>query len=264
MCRRLVVVGVGGMGGLLCAPMSANAGVAALTPVRDTTLYQSDDGTLSNGSGEYLFAGTTAVGLIRRGLIRFDVSAALPPGTVIDSVSLTLFMNRTNTASEPVSLHRVLADWGEAGSNSKGEEGSGTAAEIGDATWLHTFYDQEFWTSPGGDFGAASASILVAGNGFYTWGSTPGMVADVQSWLDGGPVNFGWLLRGDEAAESTAKRFATREHQDPSLRPLLVIEYTPVPAPVACPLLLASAVLAFPRSRGGRAVCNPSNARHVN
>jgi hypothetical protein len=57
------------------------------------------------------------------------------------------------------------------------------------------------------------------------------MVADVQSWLDGPGGNHGWALLGDESIGGTAKRFDSRGNPDPSLRPELLIDYTPPAAP---------------------------------
>ena len=47
--------------------------------------------------------------------------------------------------------------------------------------------------------------------------------------------NFGFLLRGDEVFDGSAKRFATKEYPVGDKRPTLVVEYTPpgVPAEAA-------------------------------
>ena len=77
---------------------------------------------------------------------------------------------------------------------------------------------------------AAVAAALAAGET-----PSPEMVADVQQWLDTPSTNHGWLLRGDEIGSFTAKRFDTREHPDPTLRPALRIVYTPAPPPTPTP-----------------------------
>jgi hypothetical protein len=88
---------------------------------------------------------------------------------VINSATLTLHLSRTIAQPEPVNLHRVLADWGEGASNANAEEGRGAPSQPGDATWLHTFYDTAFWTSPGGDFDPAiSASTVVEFEGYFS------------------------------------------------------------------------------------------------
>jgi hypothetical protein len=57
------------------------------------------------------------------------------------------------------------------------------------------------------------------------------MRADVQSWLDEPGTNFGWLLRGNEATLSTAKRFDSRENPILANQPVLVVDYTAAPRP---------------------------------
>ncbi|MHC4093483.1 MAG: hypothetical protein ACYSVY_24955, partial [Planctomycetota bacterium] len=63
---------------------------------------------------------------------------------------------RAAPAAQIHSLHRVLADWGEG--ESSGSGGTGAPTEPGDATWIHRFYPDVFWASPGGDFEAAVSS----------------------------------------------------------------------------------------------------------
>jgi hypothetical protein len=206
--------------------------LVVLGAVRDTTLFESDTGSLGNGAGSYLFAGTTASGFLRRGLIAFDVASAIPAGSIIDSVRLTLHMSRTPAATEFVSLHHVNAAWGEGGSIGFGEDGGGAPAMPGDATWLHRYYPGDPWSQSGGDFDPDPlAETLVLSLGFYHWGTTPALAADVQGWLDHPESNFGWLLRGNEEFDFTAKRFDTHENPDPAVQPMLAIEYTPVPEP---------------------------------
>jgi len=242
MRHHLIMAGIGLW---LLAPRAA-ADLVSVVAVKDNTLYESPDGSLSNGSGSYLFTGTTVGGAIRRGLVAFDVASQIPAGSTIDQVTLRLYMSKTNAASEFVDVHRVLADWGEGASDALAEEGGGAPPEPGDATWIHTFYDTAFWSTPGGEFDPAfSGSQLILGNGFYSW-TDPGLVADVQTWLDLPTSNFGWLLHGNEAFPTTSKRFDSRENADPSHWPTLEIEYTPVPEP-ASGLLAVVTCLAFCR-----------------
>ena len=78
---------------------------------------------------------------------------------------------------------------------------------------------------------------MVDNPGRYSW-STPGMVSDVQMWLNAPAANDGWLLLGNETTLSTAKRFATRENPVSSARPLLVVTYLLPPYKVYLPLAL--------------------------
>ena len=196
---------------------------------KDNTLYESDTGALSNGKGAYFFVGKTGTSSIRRGLLAFDITGNIEIGASIDSVLLTLNMSRTPTTTPKIiTLHKLLSSWGEGESDAPANEGAGTAAENGDATWIHTFYDTIFWAESGGDFSdVVSAAKSVGAINSYTWNSTPELVADVQSWLDSPSTNYGWILIGDENAVRTAKRFDSRENDIESDRPLLRVIYTP-------------------------------------
>ncbi len=193
---------------------------------RDATMIEDPDGALANGSGPVFFAGRNnqAEGSVRRALMYFDVAAAIPREAVIESVTLTLYMTPSNSQSSTLTLYRLQAAWGEGPSSASG--GGGRPSELGDVTWLHTFYDTEFWGLNGGHFiGRASADQIVAGSGFYSWGSTNHLVQDVRLWKSAPKRNFGWILIGDETTRQTAKSFASREDPDPALRPTLEVTY---------------------------------------
>ncbi len=215
---------------VIVAGGSVHADQVQLTPMKDNTLYQDPDGLWSNGAGQHLFAGRTAQvqNSVRRALLAFDVAGAIPPGATINSVTLRLNMSMTISGPQEMTLHRVVSNWGEGASDAFGNEGSGAPAEAGDATWRHTFFDTQFWGGPGGDFVAAPSAMAVVDQfGPYTWGSTSGMVGDVQGWLDNPAANFGWVLIGNEAVSVTAKRFDSRENPVPENRPVLIVDYTP-------------------------------------
>jgi hypothetical protein len=217
------------LGGI--APSLAIADIINLNPIKDNTLYEFDpaEGDVSNALGNHFFAGETAMGELRRGVLAFDIAGNIPAGSAILGVTLSLNMSRTATETpRTVELHRLLADWGEGTSVAPGEEGDGAPATTNDATWRHRFFDTIFWATEGGDFSATvSASQSVGTVGMYTWSSSQ-MVADVQSWLHDPVANFGWLVLGDESEIATAKRFDTRESASP---PVLTIQFRPAPAP---------------------------------
>jgi hypothetical protein len=221
----------------LVLAMSAGSGnalaeFALLQPEKDSTLIESPAGSLSNGSGPAIFAGriSSSSNSARRALIAFDVAAQIPPGSAVTKATLWLGLSATNAGPVPVSLHRVLADWGEGASTASG--GGGAPSVPGDSTWLHRFYDKVFWGQPGGDYDPVPrAGALIDQPGFYSWGSTQEMVADVQSWLDHPETAYGWLLVGDETRPTTVKRFDSREHPDSANRPLLEVVYVPPCSP---------------------------------
>lgn len=206
-------------------PAGAEAEIVVLFPIKDNSIYE--EGDLSNGAGDHLFAGVTeSAAVIRRALVAFDVADSIPAGSTIKSVTFTLHMSWTASGPHDVTLHRLLANWGEGSSHAAGREGMGAPATAMDATWNHTFYPSSFWTSNGGDYTvAASATQTVNQFGFYTWGSTPELVADVQHWVDNPGENFGWLVRGNESTSLTTKRFDSKDNVDPDVRPALTIEY---------------------------------------
>ena len=234
-----------------CAGL-AQADVLQVGAAKDNTLFQNAFGELSNGAGSAIFAGRNnmAEDSIRRGLIAFDLSG-IPAGSIIESVTLNLYMTQSVSGASNVTMHRVLSEWGE-GASSSGSGGagggSGASAETGDATWLHRFFDTTNWTNAGGDFNAAaSATTSVGGAGQYSW-SGAGMVSDVQSWVDNGN-NFGWLIKGNENAAGSAKRFASREDtSDPEWQPSLSVTYR-IPTPGALGMLAISGLAAMRRRR---------------
>lgn len=220
------------------AAAAACGDVVEIGASRDNTLYEDFRGAWSNGAGSYMFAGSTAGWAYRRALIAFDVAGSVPHGSTITGATLRLHMSKTIAGNQSISLHRLLSDWGEGSSNALGEEGDGAPSQPGDATWIHTFFDTQYWTTPGGDFLAdPSAAAVVGGVGYYTWQSTTDLVADVQSWLDTPAQAFGWVILGNESTWTTAKRFDTREHSVIEFRPVLTIEYVPIPAPGGIALL---------------------------
>lgn len=248
--KRFAVAVTGGVLSACLIGGVAQAQTATAGATKDTTLYEFPTGDLGNGSGAYMFAGRTGqVELsIRRAVLAFDIASVVPAGSTITGVSLRLYMSKTPTGASTQSLHRTMANWGEGASNDSGEEGNGTGAQTGDATWLHTFYSDSFWTTPGGDFaGVASASTVVSGVGFYTW-SGAGLISDVQSWLDAPSTNFGWTILGDESQSRTSKRYNTSENGSASTRPQLTINYV-VPAPGTLVPLGAGLLLAARRRR---------------
>lgn len=206
-----------------------------IQPLQDNTLYQDPMGGLSNGAGEHIFAGLTATGAIRRALLVFDIAGNVPSGARIVGATLTLHVTRTIASQQNVSLHLLLAGWGEGTSNAFGQEGMGATATAGDATWLHTYYPGSYWATPGGDYAStASATRSVGFFGPHTWSSAQ-MVSDVQAWLDAPGTNFGWIVVGAEPPGGfvTAKRFGSR-NGSAGLRPTLTVAFDSFPQGACC------------------------------
>jgi hypothetical protein len=225
--------------------------IVAIIPSIDNSIFSESSNSNALGS---LFAGQNSSGQIRRGLLQFDVAGSVPVGATINSVSLGLFqLSRGGGATaENFQLHRLLSSWGEGTSLGIGGGGSGTTATLGDATWNHRFFSTDPWVTSGGDFGAISgtATIGTATNTLYTFASQPGLVNDVQNWLNSPSTNFGWILRASsESTLSNARSFASSESAITSQRPTLIIDYTAVPEPSTCLLLGTVVLIAFGRRR---------------
>jgi hypothetical protein len=258
--RNLLFGGLVCTSALLAVNSLANAASVTLSVTKDNTILNDPDGgnSKSNGQGP-LFVGTlNRSPYYRRALVQFDVASSLPAGALIDSVELRLQL----TAAEPdpndttISLHRLLADWGEGASFAVG--GTGAAAEPGDATWQYRFFNASSWTTLGGDFfaSASGSAIIDRLQGSKTWNSTPGLVADAQSWIDHPENNFGWILKGSESDWGATRRFDSGEILDgteranifpqitvPYMAPQLTIEYTPVPELAALKLAILASLL---------------------
>jgi hypothetical protein len=213
------------------AGCSALADAVSLAPMRDATLTQNALGELGDGSGQNLRVGTTGLGVIQRAALVFDITASIPRRARI--ISAALILNNTNTAQSPlreITVHRLRSDWGEGPAMAPG--GQGVPAGPGDSTWLYRFYNpadptaSPAWDSPGGDFAhGASASADVGGNGYYSWSSRQ-LARDVQLWLERPQRNHGWLLLGEEDTLGGAKKLGSRENDDATVRPALLIEFT--------------------------------------
>lgn len=237
--REWVSLALGAALIVLTWPQAAVASVVVLTPVKDNTLIENPEGNRSAGFAPYIFVGRTAnvdpktgdpLNQLRRGLLAFDVAGTIPAGATITSATLRMFVEEAADGSGPrvASVHRVLADWGEAGSGGGGPGGGqGSPAQPGDATWLHRFYDTDFWDTPGGDFTLLPSAVSFVDRKelFHRWESTPALVADVQSWLDAPSSDFGWVIIGDESTPKTPKRY-TSDEGDSELRPVLTVIYT--------------------------------------
>jgi hypothetical protein len=214
------------MGILLVIAASAHAETAIVEAGRDATLIEDPEGALANGAGPVFLVGRTnqRQNSVRRGLIYFDIAAVVPERAVVESARLTLFLSPSNPNPTAIGLHRLLAEWGEGPSFASG--GGGDFSSAGDTTWIHTFYDDAFWTKPGGHFVARASSVQeVAASDFYIWEGTRKMVADVRLWLSAPGRNFGWILISDESTPQNAKSFVSREDPDPSFRPVLEVTY---------------------------------------
>lgn len=246
------------LGALTNAP-AARAEQRVLLPSADSTIFTQVQGgnaydAVSDG-GPNIWVSTTAGDVVRRALLRFDLSG-IPPGTRVLSAELKLTQLRAR-AVHPVAVHRVTSAWQPATSTA-GDFGQGTAADPGDVTWSHRSHPGVPWTQRGGDFVArASTTLTVQASSTltYTWPSTPAFVADVQDWVDNPSGNHGLILVGDEVNGQSARRFAGMEFGDPAAVPALVLTLSPqqddgdVPLPAWAFWVLGAGLLAAVQRR---------------
>jgi hypothetical protein len=201
---------------LALLPVSAlHADTVILSAVADSGLREIAPAE-NSGSAPTIRIGTTgSLGSFtrNRGLFRFDPAAAIPAGASITSARLALSASKSpNLSAFGFELHRVLQPWTESA-----------------ATWNLREAPDVTWSSPGGAAGVdfatqASAAAQVQGINRYTWGSTTGMVADVQGWLDNPVENYGWLLlTSNENLGQSARLFNT--HESLIDRPALTVDF---------------------------------------
>ncbi|HUR27469.1 MAG TPA: DNRLRE domain-containing protein [Planctomycetota bacterium] len=218
---------------LIAAPLLAD--VVTLEATKDATIYDDTVGNRSDGVSPNFYsgrAGSNTSWPVRRAILAFDVSSAVPPGSTVQSVQLKLFMSKTIVGAKTFDVHRLTTGWNEG--PSYGQSGNGAVAQVGDSTWLFPYWNTQSWTTPGGDFIATPSASTSVGSTvqYYTWGSSSALVADVQGWVDAPASNFGWILRGPETGGTSAKKFESRE-SFAQFRPNLVITFTPPPPAVS-------------------------------
>lgn len=245
----------------LMVTMSAAAWADSVSigPAKDTSMF-SNNATRTAGGYDVFYVGKNSSGDARRAPVQFDVAGNVPAGATITGAALTLYLNDwagqgSFGDDRTIGVHRATSAWGDGSTGSGGSTGGGgqgtNSAADGDVSWTYRAWSTTdpvpphlAWTSPGGDYEAtASASLTisdsptpVALDSPHTW-SGAGLVADVQAWLDGTLPNDGWLLRELEADANLLLRFYASEYATAGLRPVLAIDYTPVPEPASWLLL---------------------------
>lgn len=229
----------------------ATVGSVSLIPNQDSTIFFESNNAF--GGGDVMLVGnnnaTGPTGNPRRALLEFDLTGALPAGAVVTDVALTLHLDGSGptAGNRTLALHRLTSSWDSGSSGTGGAGGGGgqgVAPAPGDVTWNFRSYNDQAWSTAGGDFVAASSATLSVGTnvGYYTWATTAALVADVNGWLADPASNFGWILLGEEAAKGAVRRFDSVERSEPSYRPVLRIGYTVVPEPAGYQLLAAAAL----------------------
>jgi hypothetical protein len=259
MTRRHLLAALGTAQLLRPAPVQA-ATLGEFSAVADATIFAEQGGGyaydgVADGQGGSLWTSVLAAGVVRRALVRFDVSG-IPPGAVVLEAGVEAFMIRLREP-QTLALHRLTASWGEGPSNG-GDAGIGAPALPGDSTWTHRVWPDQRWAARGGDY-LLTASATTPVNGWpapVSWASTPELVDDVQGWIDTPASNHGWMMIGTESGSQNATRLASRHDGSPIARPRLRVRWAEpppgedVPLPAwALGLLAGAAALALRRRR---------------
>jgi hypothetical protein len=220
---------------LLAVVMCLRAETVTLFPSADATLIELRPSN-SIGAATWISAGTTQEGHSNRALLKFDVAAAIPAGSTITDAGLNIWVTRQPVDGydeKSFSLRRVLRPWGEGTNPGPAiSPGFGLPAGPGDATWSHCFFGTNTWSQPGGQEGVDYSADITTTATIAEVRARPyffeGVGADVQLWLDHPESNFGWMLKTEEElSRFTARRFGSRELEDPFESPQLEITYLP-------------------------------------
>jgi hypothetical protein len=196
----------------------------------EDTFIHSTNAFENSGTGIYMYVGDRQGGSdAGRILIRFPGVSAIPEGVTVTGATLSLYeyFASGGTFSVSVNAHRVLRAWVE-----------------GETTW--TIYSTgNNWGTAGcsadtdrvADVSATVTLDQTAANDFIAW-SSAGMIADVQSWVDGG-ANEGWMIRSDAefdgAGDGTARNFfRTSDYTTAAQRPKLVVDYEEASSGSSC------------------------------
>jgi hypothetical protein len=179
----------------------------------------------------------------------------IPTGAVVNSAELRLYAFEVmNNYNEKLRLYRMFGNWVEGSSDSATEVGASctnfrmySATPSGSDYWgsagtpqLGPLASTDYPSTNGGDYWGSQDPIRVetlsptTANQWVTWDIT----GFVLSWQDGSMVNNGVLSRALGQYLRT-NCYSSEYATDTSLRPMLVIDYTPVPEPATMVLLAA-------------------------
>ncbi|RZL01887.1 MAG: DUF4347 domain-containing protein, partial [Rubrivivax sp.] len=196
------------------ATTSFQDGTGGYTGTTDTFLELLGP-TNNNSADTTLSAGRATTQNGFQTLVKFeDIIGAsagqIPQGSVITSVTLTMYMTSSPTFTNPTfSLYRMLAAWTD----------TSTYTSMGDGI-------------DGAEYKfSADQTINDSGAKSYTFASNAAMIATVQAWVNNPSSNQGWYLFCDD--NSSQASFASAENATVANRPKLSVTYTqPTPQTV--------------------------------
>ena len=197
-----------------------------LTPSDDTFINSHNPINNSGGSAS-VFTGTDGLGGLMRGLIRFDMPAALAGRATVTSAQLKMTTQALGTGAAGTaateSLRAVAEPWiqgnGVGNASTTFTVGQACGGLVTGATWNQSNCTTVTnWSTAGAsgaavsatESGSAAAPALIGAE--VTWNS-PGMTVDVQAWIDTPAGNHGWRISSSTEGNSTglAQRFFSTE-----------------------------------------------------
>lgn len=224
---------------------SSNSIITTLYVVKDGTIFNNQAGNSANGNygaggSELLQVGYNPTGAIyARALVQFDLSS-IPSNAVIESVTLQFSTGTSGMSVQPISVYKLTETWIEGTTSFCAFSGPCNTAGIAiasggiDVTWNERSYSEGAntnpWTTLGGVFiSTASAASTDTGASFLQY-SSDGLKNDVQAWVSNSSTNFGWLLKTEFIAMTSAmQRFRSREGAaasgDATTAPKIVVTY---------------------------------------
>ena len=200
-------------------------GVGGYTGTKDTYLNQGS-GNANYGSNSRIVmdgrGGREADGLIRFEDIFGAGANRIPLGSTINSATLVFTLAYEERGK---TFHRMLVTW-----------------DVDTATWNNFLYDAAPTEAGLQSDDTESATVVTASGG--AWAGPYDVTVDVQAW-SAGTDNFGWGIQGT----SNDGHAHSSEATTPGNRPLLTVDFTPIPEPGSAALLIVAGVGALLRRR---------------
>lgn len=224
---------------------TTNSIQVTLYAIKDAGIFNNAAGTAvqanyGSGGSNQMHVGLFNGGVYGRSLVQFDLTS-IPTNATVSNVVLTFSDGGNGQTIPQIFIHKLNSSWTEGNANTACvPSGPCNVAGIAltsqtDVTWNERSYSagslSNLWSPAGGNFtSTASATSTAAGNTAKSITSV-GLAQDVQSWVNNGANNFGWLLKMDETitTTSTMQRYRTKEGaaaaSDNTTAPKLVVTY---------------------------------------
>lgn len=234
---------------LTLATVTANAETLDLNPLVDTYIRGSQPTNNFSGASEYLL-GFTASAEELKALFKFDLNQPELIGSTINSVSLTLYKDRTDSTSSTsstIQIFQTLENWDSTdvtwNEYSNGNTWNTAGAEGAGSDFDNTLL-ASFTATPNDDTAVpvGSAMAFISTSDFTDLisnniGSAIGLVAAMEDTAN----RAIWDIASNEVANGNIQRI-----------PTLTIDYTPVPEPSSYALLAGALTLGCVLSRRKR------------